>query len=174
MNQKKIKTQPEARRARAHTGGRKTASNEELWARRIKVLRLWSMGVTKVEIAHQFNLSTQAIDDDLAAMAMIEPADDAKKKIAGHLVEIIRKAFEKVNQDDITEASKIEYFKIITDACQKLSRLHGIERDTNIFNMSQTLNTISLAGANRYDKWNDDKLQAEFKRRRLEAGTGDS
>jgi transcriptional regulator len=174
MNNKQLKRTPQAKRARAHTGGRKTASNEELWARRIKVLRLWSMGVTKSEIAHQFNLAPNAITSDLEAMAMIEPADEAKKKIAGHITEIIRKAFEKINQDDITESSKIEYFKIITDACQKLSRLHGIERDTNIVNLSQTLNTISVAGANRYDKWTDDKLQAEFKRRRLEAGTSDT
>ena len=153
-----------------YNGGRISKSNAELWSRRVKEYRLWSMGVLRIEIARQFNLTPKQVGEDIQAMVAFEPIEEVKKKIDAKSNEVIRTAFENVNKADTPHAARIGYLHIINEAIGRLSLIHGLERPQNNFNLYQTLNVEN--GDNKYGKWDSNRLREEFNRRRLRTGSG--
>jgi len=144
--------------------GRVTKTNKEMWDRRVKEYRLWSMGITKTEIARQFNLTYPAVTDDIKAVAALEPIVDIKEKIDASFNEIIRTAFEKINKEGIPEGAKVGYLHEINEAVSRRARIHGLDKGDS-YTINATTNI--LTGVNIYAKWDDSRLQEEFKRRRL-------
>lgn len=153
--------------------GRTSTNNAVLWDRRIKEYRLWSMGVSKTEIARQFGIAVPTVLDDLDAVAMLEPVTNIKRKIDAHLSEVVRTCFEKVSQEDTPHNAKVGYIHEINEAASRLSRIHGLEKESNQIFLNQTINNLTGA-ENHYVKWSNDKLAEEFRRRRLQTSTGNS
>jgi len=147
-----------------HKPGRVTKTDKELWDRRVKEYRLWSMGVTKTEIARQFGITYPAVTNDVKAVAALEPIEDVKEKIDASFMEVIRTAFEKINKEGIPEGAKVGYLHEINEALSRRARINGLDKGDN-YTINATTNI--LTGVNIYAKWDDSRLQEEFKRRRL-------
>lgn len=156
---------------RIKKGGRISKSDAELEIRRGREFRLWSMGVTEAEIAREYGVSFQTVNSDIAAIKKLETSDEAKGKIISILKEVIRTAFEKINSGNTKDGTKDEYMRIITEATSKIAKIYGLEKDSNSFYLSQTIN--NLAGEkNPYANWDDNRFREEDKRRRLLLATG--
>jgi len=166
MERNKAKTdQKSARPRQGIAGGRKSATQAELWRRRIEVYRQWSGGLTKTEIGAKYNISFQTVGEDLKAMVAADNPIDAKNKIDAGYKEIIRRAL------DLAEKSKDDFkaaalLRVAMDSLSHAAKLHGFERDVNQFSFSQT-QILNTGGKNPYDSLDEKDLEKEFNRRRL-------
>lgn len=136
------------------TGGRKSKSSKELWARRVEELQLYSARVPLDTICQKYGISRQTLFEDIRALAELKDPLLAKQKILSGISLIIRKA---LGEGDL---------KVALASLELESKVEGLLRGDSINLIQQNLGTRNLDEPNRYDGWTDEELLAEWNRRK--------
>jgi hypothetical protein len=148
--------------------GRLTGNNKELEARRLKEYKMWISGITKMEIARQSNLTWNVINNDIKYIASLEPIENVKEKIDAQFNDLFKLCREKLEDIKVTDTSRIGYIREASEILTRLARIHGLDKGDNYTFNSSITNIVT--GIKVYDKWDNDRLQEEFKRRRIKEG----
>jgi hypothetical protein len=153
------------RKEQVNNLGRASKNQAELMTRRLKEYELWVSGISICEIARQYNLSPVAVGNDVKAIANLEPYEDAKQRIDAQFKDLVRIIYNRITTDEtVTHPQRAAYIHELNESLKTLARIHGLDKG-DTYNISST-NIIT--GVQIYDKWDDSRIQEEFKRRRLE------